>query len=46
MQMELGRETLLEYAKNFKAKNGRLLPEEKCASIMRGVFQALEYLHD
>ena len=46
MRMELGRETLHEYAMNFKSKNGRTLPEAKCASIMKGLLQALEYLHD
>lgn len=39
--MELGLETL----KQFKKRTGRL-SEHQCAQIMKGVFSALQYLHD
>lgn len=44
--MELGKQTLQEFVKREQKKLGGPLPESKCASIMKGICQALEYLHD
>ena len=42
MEMELGLETL----KDFQARQKEGLDEDQCASIMRGIFWALRYLHN
>lgn len=38
--MELGLETLKQFQARVK------LTESQCAQIMKGIFSALEYLHD
>jgi serine/threonine protein kinase len=40
MEMELGGETLEQYQKH------RQMTEEECALVMKGIFNALSYLHD
>jgi serine/threonine protein kinase len=38
--MELGGETLEQYSRRVK------MSEEECALVMKGIFNALDYLHD
>lgn len=47
MKMELGKESLARYLDNYQKETGEQgIPEETCAKIMKGLFRALEYLHD
>ena len=47
MKMELGKESLSRYLERYQQRTGQDgLPEEECAKIMKGLFRALEYLHD
>ena len=45
MEMELGLETVQQFAKQ-RRKAGNQLTEEEVAALMKGVFQGLSYLHD
>jgi serine/threonine protein kinase len=45
MEMELGHDTVQQFAKK-RRKAGDPLSEEEVAAIMKGVFQGLSYLHD
>jgi serine/threonine protein kinase len=40
IEMELGGETLEQYSRRVK------MSEEECALVMKGIFNALDYLHD
>jgi len=42
--MELGKMNLIDYIKDLKA-NSRLLPEAEIKSLMRGIFEAVAYIH-
>lgn len=46
MEMELGLETVQQFAQKRRDRDRRPLSEEEVASIMKGVFQGLSYLHD
>ena len=47
MKMELGKESLSRYLERYQQRTGHEgLPEEDCAKIMKGLFRAIEYLHE
>ena len=47
MKMELGKETISNYLERHQRKTGECgLPEREVASIMKGLFRALNYLHE
>ena len=47
MEMELGEETLSGYSKTHQEENqGKPVPEEKCALMMKGLLQGIVYMHD
>ena len=45
MEMELGLETVKQFAEKRREER-KPLSEEEVASIMKGVFHGLSYLHD
>jgi serine/threonine protein kinase len=46
MEMELGQETVQQFAERRRTKENNPLSEEEVAKLMQGVFKALTYLHD